>query len=41
MIEAMACGTPVIARPCGSVPELLDDGRTGFLATPWTSSSRR
>jgi glycosyltransferase involved in cell wall biosynthesis len=31
MIEAMACGTPVIARPCGSVPELLDDGRTGFL----------
>jgi len=31
MIEAMACGTPVIARPCGSVPELLEDGRTGFL----------
>ena len=32
MIEAMACGTPVIARPCGSVPEVLVDGRTGFLA---------
>jgi glycosyltransferase involved in cell wall biosynthesis len=31
MIEAMACGTPVIARPCGSVPEVLDDGVTGFL----------
>jgi glycosyltransferase involved in cell wall biosynthesis len=31
MIEAMACGTPVIARPCGSVPEILADGRTGFL----------
>jgi glycosyltransferase involved in cell wall biosynthesis len=31
MIEAMACGTPVIARPCGSVPEVVDDGRTGFL----------
>jgi glycosyltransferase involved in cell wall biosynthesis len=31
MIEAMACGTPVIARPCGSVPELLDEDRTGFL----------
>ena len=31
MIEAMACGTPVIARPCGSVPELIEDGRTGFI----------
>ena len=33
MIEAMACGTPVIARPCGSVPEVVDHGRTGFLAS--------
>jgi glycosyltransferase involved in cell wall biosynthesis len=32
MLEAMACGTPVIARPCGSVPEILADGVTGFLA---------
>ncbi len=32
MIEAMACGTPVIARPCGSVPEVVRDGRTGFIA---------
>ncbi len=31
MIEALACGTPVIARPCGSVPEVLRDGITGFL----------
>jgi glycosyltransferase involved in cell wall biosynthesis len=31
MIEAMACGTPVIARPHGSVPEVVVDGRTGFL----------
>jgi glycosyltransferase involved in cell wall biosynthesis len=31
MIEAMACGTPVIAYPCGSVPELVDDGITGFI----------
>jgi glycosyltransferase involved in cell wall biosynthesis len=31
MIEAMACGTPVIARPCGSVPELVEAGRTGFV----------
>ncbi|HEY3855451.1 MAG TPA: glycosyltransferase family 4 protein [Verrucomicrobiae bacterium] len=31
MIEAMACGTPVIACPFGSVPELIEDGATGFI----------
>lgn len=31
MIEAMACGTPVIAHPFGSVPEILPDGVCGFL----------
>jgi glycosyltransferase involved in cell wall biosynthesis len=31
MIEAMACGTPVIAWPCGSVPEVIDDGVTGYV----------
>jgi glycosyltransferase involved in cell wall biosynthesis len=31
MVEAMACGTPVIARPLGAVPEIVSDGRTGFL----------
>jgi glycosyltransferase involved in cell wall biosynthesis len=31
LIEALACGTPVIARSRGSVPEILEDGRTGFL----------
>jgi glycosyltransferase involved in cell wall biosynthesis len=31
MIEAMACGTPVIAYRRGSVPEVLEDGRTGFI----------
>jgi glycosyltransferase involved in cell wall biosynthesis len=31
MLEAMACGTPVVARPCGAVPEVLVDGVTGFL----------
>jgi glycosyltransferase involved in cell wall biosynthesis len=31
MIEAMACGTPVIAFKNGSVPEVLDDGITGFI----------
>jgi glycosyltransferase involved in cell wall biosynthesis len=31
MIEAMACGTPVIAFPGGSVPEVVEDGVTGFI----------
>jgi glycosyltransferase involved in cell wall biosynthesis len=31
MIEAMACGTPVIAYRCGSVPEVVEDGVTGFI----------
>jgi len=31
MIEAMACGTPVIAFNHGSVPEIIEDGTTGFI----------
>jgi hypothetical protein len=31
MIEAMACGTPTIAFCRGSVPEVIDDGITGFI----------
>src|SRR5579872_6431487 len=31
MIEAMACGTPVIAFNRGSVPEIIDEGLTGFI----------
>ena len=31
MIEAMACGTPVIAFRRGSVPEVIDEGVTGFV----------
>jgi glycosyltransferase involved in cell wall biosynthesis len=33
MIEAMACGTPVIAYPGGSVPEVIDEGVTGRIVT--------
>jgi glycosyltransferase involved in cell wall biosynthesis len=31
MVEAMACGTPVIATPRGAVPEVVADGETGFV----------
>jgi len=31
MIEALGCGTPVIVRPCGSSPEIISHGKTGFL----------
>lgn len=31
MIEALACGTPVLAFPEGSVPEVIDHGETGFI----------
>ena len=31
MIEALACGTPVVAFPEGAAPEIVDHGRTGFL----------
>ena len=52
MIEAMACGTPVLAFRCGSVPEIIDDGVTGAIvesmdeaiaALPhvWRSTGRR
>jgi len=33
MIESMACGTPVIAYRSGSVPEVIDEGVTGFIVS--------
>jgi glycosyltransferase involved in cell wall biosynthesis len=38
MIEAMACGTPVIAFNRGSVPEIVEDGVTGFIVEDETSA---
>jgi glycosyltransferase involved in cell wall biosynthesis len=33
MIEAMACGTPIIAYCQGAVPEVMEEGRTGFIVS--------
>ncbi|MGE0473475.1 MAG: glycosyltransferase family 4 protein [Nitrospirales bacterium] len=49
-IEALACGTPVLAYRRGSVPEIIKDGHTGFIcdtveqmvrAVPWVSTLSR
>lgn len=34
MIESMACGTPVVAYNCGSVPEIIENGKTGYVVEP-------
>jgi glycosyltransferase involved in cell wall biosynthesis len=44
LIEAMMCGTPVLARPVGAVPEIVDDGVTGFLSNhpeAWFAAVKR
>jgi glycosyltransferase involved in cell wall biosynthesis len=44
LIEAMMSGTPVIARPVGAVPEIIDDGVTGFLVpdeASWITAASR
>lgn len=39
VVEAMACGTPVIAYPRGSMPEIVDAGVTGFLVDDVVSAA--
>lgn len=33
MVEALACGTPVVATPMGAAPEIVEHGKTGFLCS--------
>ncbi len=40
MIEAMACGTPVICFPRGSVPEVMEDGITGYIVEDIPSAAK-
>jgi len=39
LTEAQSCGAPVVASRSGGIPEIIDDGRTGLLATPLDPSS--
>jgi glycosyltransferase involved in cell wall biosynthesis len=40
MAEAMACGTPIVAFPCGSVPEIVVDGVNGFVCADVEAASQ-
>ena len=41
MIEAMSCGTPVIAYGCGSVPEVVDEGVSGWIVSSEEEAAER
>jgi len=34
LVEALACGTPIVAYGKGSIPEIIKDGKTGFIVNP-------
>lgn len=38
VVEAMACGTPVIVNRRGALPELVKDGKTGFVVDTWADA---
>ncbi len=40
LLEAMSCGTPVVAFAKGAIPEIIKDGETGFLVNPSESDKR-
>lgn len=41
ILEALACGTPVVSTPVGAIPELLDEQRAGLLVKAGASSALR
>lgn len=41
MLESLACGTPVLARPCGAAPEVLCNGVTGYMDSSVEELARR
>jgi glycosyltransferase involved in cell wall biosynthesis len=41
MVEAMACGTPVVSLPGGSVPEIVRDGISGYLCDSVPEMAKR
>lgn len=41
LLEAMACGTPVLATDLGAVPEIVEEGVTGFTASDWRALAER